>query len=1077
MNILFQGDISKNITLMEIFQTLNNKEQKGWLIVKQSGEELRLYFENHKVGLVTVTSPHREFIAEKLMYAGKITSQNYEACLKQGREECLKSLRQIVPEEADRLSGMIAYDQMCTILAMGEGHFRFVLFDAEDMSSLGSPPTAMFDIGGILMEAARRGDELPQIRAELPQHHEILFHNTQQLPAKYEKDQAMMYIWKFADKRSIRSTILCASTSDFDAHKRLATLYQGKYLRLMTDEEMMTRVRSLDGKADISEALEICEAILKRDPNNAAGWKALLEASLKYKDRGEAFPALICDCLDLIAIDAADTEKQKKLRDVANALVHWQQLDRARSILDRLCTVNPEDVKVRTELIQLYRDLKDTPGAVSEYEKLADYHERKGEWKKVKPCYQAILKLSPNRRDISKKLEELKKRRQAIKFPEKKIIWGVGVAVLALVLGWGIWPTTEAILEDHGTRHAINEHIQNQKWQEAKKLAKTLPLEEQSKILKSITEMEVEVDRKNSQAGELIVKAREQEKSGRLRQALKTFEDAGRLARNPEIAQNASRLTRILEDFDRNIAKAKKLENAPEQEKKEQAMAIYIALWQDQRYKNFPDRHQIKLPLCLKVSPVGANAIVELPPEEYYFEMQADEAEGDGISEKLRNSLADIGFLLSPNAVREITSEDLWQIHDREKGEKYRIRRSGSIWRVEAIEKSLDREDVQFSCPPNFRLLKVWMTGYEPRHYSNAFFGETPPVSQQTLVPLFTACSTLKLPKYIVHRYAMGKGIAEGNPCVGEDALYIACSDGYLYAFAGLHSDNQTFLWKEEICSRGFSGGPSYCRGTLYIAGKDDCLYAVNSKIARITGQSRLSAPIISSPAISLRGSKVICATDTEIYSFPLIEGDSYRAEWSGTLLFKGSLAGAPVIVEDKIAAITQEGNLTLLNFNGKVLWKCPIERRDSCSLATSEGIVYLQTSTHVTAVDIEGKSQLWQKKISPTSFKHLMVSRNKLYCVTDDRIYVFSADKNARLHWEYEEKDGQFNTFPGVNDREVLYIGSRKQMSQMLYAIDRGNLLWKFEFPQIGETISSPVLVGNWLFVVSRMLYTLYDN
>lgn len=219
-----------------------------------------------------------------------------------------------------------------------------------------------------------------------------------------------------------------------------------------------------------------------------------------------------------------------------------------------------------------------------------------------------------------------------------------------------------------------------------------------------------------------------------------------------------------------------------------------------------------------------------------------------------------------------------------------------------------------------------------------------------------------------------------GGMVIGDNKLYIGCSDGYVYA---LDTVTGTEVGKYQTGDK-IWGTPTLADGTLYIGSFDKKLYALNADDLTLKWTFTSEGSVFAKPLVE-NGTVYIGSFDRNLYALNAADGTlkwSYMADnwfWSqpvivdGTLYagcldgfvyildaatgvgvaqpidLKSPLASSPVIYENYIIFAAHEGFVYKIDRTTlEPVLIASFEATVDGPLTLHEGIVYLQTSDAV---------------------------------------------------------------------------------------------------------------------------------
>jgi len=169
----FKGDLT-NISLFDVFQTLNTNQQTGVLVLQRGGVTKKVFISPEGVRIFFMRSGRDLRLGEIFVRRGRISAQEVEILLMQQKQdyrpigELLVETGKVTEEELQQTLRYRAEDEIYEIFGWESGSFSF--FDGETGDDHGNTPLSdvLMDPGGLCLEAARRLDELEHLRETIP---------------------------------------------------------------------------------------------------------------------------------------------------------------------------------------------------------------------------------------------------------------------------------------------------------------------------------------------------------------------------------------------------------------------------------------------------------------------------------------------------------------------------------------------------------------------------------------------------------------------------------------------------------------------------------------------------------------------------------------------------------------------------------------------------------------------------------------------------------------------------------------------------------------------------------------------
>ena len=335
----------------------------------------------------------------------------------------------------------------------------------------------MYESEGILIEAANRQKEWGEVYGHLPDSEEILVvANIENMP-----DGPLRTILELANHQTLQQVMYNSYYGEFDTARMLSSLFFEQRIRLLSNEELQSLSAEYEAKEEWERAIHYYQVLIKRNPsdfntcealansyekagqkeNLALLYQTVAQHLLSSPKRAERTQGALC--LKKFAALAGDSNEGVEARIQLFGLVFRQLIDStsidyhpikegnllytmlrkrkedvdARRVLENLLLISPHDTALQSKFINVCLDLGDVASAVGQYEDKAKVYERDKNWKELIACYQKIIKLDPQRKDIAQKLEILEARATgALVLGGRKFSW---ILILLILAGVGFY--------------------------------------------------------------------------------------------------------------------------------------------------------------------------------------------------------------------------------------------------------------------------------------------------------------------------------------------------------------------------------------------------------------------------------------------------------------------------------------------------------------------------------------------------------------------------------------------------------------------------------------------------------------
>lgn len=305
------------------------------------------------------------------------------------------------------------------------------------------------------------------------------------------------------------------------------------------------------------------------------------------------------------------------------------------------------------------------------------------------------------------------------------------------------------------------------------------------------------------------------------------------------------------------------------------------------------------------------------------------------------------------------------------------------------------------------------------------------------------------------------------SPVAGQHLVYIASTDGMLYAF---HQDSGAIAWQVHINSYLTDATPALEGKVLFVSEEGTALTALNA----LTGARYWSFPLtekIQAPPLVV-GSRVLVASLTTLWT---LDATSGRLLWK----YHYGAVGWPTTASPAVDGTTvyfgsgSSTKLWALNLlNGQVRWSFDTHDRITSAALVQGKLVYVATwHGTIFALDRTTGALRWsysfnegkgQQSVVDGVGGNMALAANHLY-VGDYRGAVICLDAtHGKLEWRYATGAEVLAT-PVVAAGRV-YVGSD---DGYFYALDlrTGRPVWRYA---TGAVRSSAALAGGLLYVGS---------
>ena len=174
----FKGDLT-NISLFDVFQTLNQNRQVGVLVLQREAVTKKIYIAPEGVRVFFTRSFRPLRLGEIFVRRGMLTQQDVEIMLLEQKRkyrpigEILVESGKISQDQVDRILRYHAEDEIFEVFGWESGTFAF--YDGQDASDPTTPLSdVLMDPAGLCLEAARRLDEMERFARSRSRYGDVL---------------------------------------------------------------------------------------------------------------------------------------------------------------------------------------------------------------------------------------------------------------------------------------------------------------------------------------------------------------------------------------------------------------------------------------------------------------------------------------------------------------------------------------------------------------------------------------------------------------------------------------------------------------------------------------------------------------------------------------------------------------------------------------------------------------------------------------------------------------------------------------------------------------------------------------
>lgn len=370
----FKGDLH-SVPLGDVLQTLFQNEKKGRLELDCPEFKKSIYCSPQGITLLEPEILKRRRFGDIVVTAGLAERTRIEECLKglNGEKPIGQVLLEnnIIDEETiERIMRIQVEEELFGLFDISRGAFEF--FEEEsDLPTIQKHKLPLFQLEGVVFEAARRMDEWSYIRKYIPDLDTIfiLIHGTEISGTEIE----VGILGQVDGRQSVRDISDCLLASPFDVAKLMATLVEQKKIRISDKLEQLNLAQDLIDEGEISRAGTILK---KLRPN----LKQIILGEFDVRSLADLFYK-VGDILTATNILLTKVRQEQEGDDETSHLPFLEQAHR----------IAPKDTRILNELAKLSANLGDTENMVQYLTALAKIHisENKHELS-IKVCEQIL---------------------------------------------------------------------------------------------------------------------------------------------------------------------------------------------------------------------------------------------------------------------------------------------------------------------------------------------------------------------------------------------------------------------------------------------------------------------------------------------------------------------------------------------------------------------------------------------------------------------------------------------------------------------------------------------------------------
>lgn len=479
-----KGDLS-NLNLGDLFQTLNQNQQTGTLKIWSRHQTREIYFTPNGVTLLTTGGRTGHRLGERFLNAGRLSVSDLESCLRVA-EKRHKPLGSILVErnlvsgtDIERALAEQIEDEIYSLFTWTEGSFEFIQGERELEEGIGEMFTpSFFDVGAVLLEAARRIDEWGEIHRRIADLHEVFVRSNLAEYITQRLDEEQGLVFQAIDGRSDVRTI--ADTCErpiFETAKIIHGFLEAGYVREANTDELLEGTKDLERIGRKDRVKTILRLIIhRRQVSDPRILRRIADAFVEMEDfdaaadifaeaahflheagrRDEAIDLLqsatktakghLSSRLLLLRLIRQESQPDPKSHfllvvEILEILNEAKRKEDAAPFCEDLAELAPGDKETVARAANATLLAGRTDIAVELLERAAGEAAAETRLQDAVEFYREILRIAPENKRIAGNLKELQTTASARR--RRKLIIGA-VVVLALIAAWFTWDRIES---------------------------------------------------------------------------------------------------------------------------------------------------------------------------------------------------------------------------------------------------------------------------------------------------------------------------------------------------------------------------------------------------------------------------------------------------------------------------------------------------------------------------------------------------------------------------------------------------------------------------------------------------------
>jgi outer membrane protein assembly factor BamB/tetratricopeptide (TPR) repeat protein len=475
--VAFKGDLT-NISLFDVFQTLNQNKQAGVLVLSHDGITKKISIAPEGVRIFFTRSFRTMRLGEIFVCRGRITPQDVEILLLEQKKkyrplgELLVEAGKVTQDEVDSVLRYHAEDEIFEVFSWESGNFSF--YDGQDIGESTTPLSdILMDPAGLCLEAARRLDEMERLREAIPTNDEYYARVAGAAPDAQINVAAQGVFDALAEASSVDDLRDLVGLSLYDTLTAVQELLSAELIRPCTVDELLEAGRHARDTGQNMQAAKLLEKAHELYPSD----RGILEECVQAIERlGEPrrlakYLAILGSiCLDEGEIDEAIDYLEQTLRSdsthfgalisLREAFIRQEDTERVAEISLKIARAHSEQGDLASAIESCRQGLDVAPTALAlrfyhaqllartdyveearaeihtliqetEHTRKATRNEKAQEL--LASCYRLLLRIDPDDEDAKLGMRDLDRRRMS-SLRRRKLALRGGIAAAATFL-------------------------------------------------------------------------------------------------------------------------------------------------------------------------------------------------------------------------------------------------------------------------------------------------------------------------------------------------------------------------------------------------------------------------------------------------------------------------------------------------------------------------------------------------------------------------------------------------------------------------------------------------------------------